>query len=137
MFSSLSYSFQKVSWKAATYRPSLRLIAVSLIGISVFLLGGGVYDILMNPAAIFPLSPGRFIFYYPRLLHEQILNESIGIMILYALGALGLLLIYQSTKYIRNPRQVSFILRIGVALILIAFVAVEAILYWKLNYTGS
>jgi len=55
-------------------------------------------------------------------------------MILYALGALGLLLIYQSTKYIRNPRQVSSILRIGVALILIAFVAVEAILYWKLNF---
>jgi hypothetical protein len=119
--------------KVATYRPSPIFIAAAVTGISIFLLGGGVYDIIMEPLAILPVG-GRFLSFLPRRLHEQLLIESIGIMIFYVLGALGLLLIYYSTRYIRNPRQVSLLSKISVALLLVAFIAVEAILFWKLNY---
>jgi len=135
--SSLIYSLQKAAWKTATYRPSPHLIALIVMGISIFLLGGGVYDILNASTipSVIPLNGNRFIFFYPYYLHEQILTESIVVMILYALGASGLWLIYRSTKYVRSPRQVSFLLRIGVALIILAFVAVEIVLYWKLNFS--
>jgi len=106
------------------------------MAMSIFLLGGGVYDILMTPIAVYPTGTGTFIYFYPNQLHEQFLDESIGIMLFYAIGVAGLFLIYQSTKYIRNPRQLSAMLRIGLVLLIIAFVAVEAILYAKLNYSG-
>jgi len=134
--SSASYSLQKASLKLATYRPSTILIAVIVMGISIFLLGGGIYDIFMEPLAILPIGSGRFLSYIPYRIHEQLLVGSIGVMILYAIGAAGLLLIYYSTKYVRNPRQVSFLSRIGVVLLLLAFISVEAVMFWILNYQG-
>jgi hypothetical protein len=133
-FSSWSYSLQKAGVKIATFRPSRSLIAVAVIAAAIFLLGGGIYDILMGPMTILPIGQGRFLSFIPYSVHEQLLMGSIGVMVLYVLGTAGLLMIYQSTRYIRNPRQVSLLIKIGAALILIAFVAVEAVLYWILNF---
>lgn len=118
----------------AKYRPSPILVAAVIMAFSIFLLGGGIYDIFMEPLAIWHIGGGRFISYVPYRIHEQLLMGSIGVMIIYSLGALGLLLIYQSTRYIRNPRQVSLLSKIGVALFLIAFAAVEFILYWVIHF---
>jgi len=134
--SSASYSLQKASLKLATYRPSPILIAIIVMGISIFLLGGGIYDIFMEPLAILPIGSGRFLSYIPYRIHEQLLVGSIGIMILYAIGVAGLLLIYHSTKYVRNPRQVSFLSIGGVTLLLLAFISTEAVMFWILNYQG-
>ena len=101
---------------------------------AIFLLGGGIYDILEKPVAGYPLGSGRFLAFVPYQIHEQFLSGSIAVMIIYALGTTGLLLIYRSTRYIRNPRQVSFLTKIGVVLILISFVAIEIMLYWIMHY---
>jgi len=132
--SSASFSLQKASLRLAKYRPSPLLVAGAVMGVSIFLLGGGIYDIFMDPLAIWHLGGGIFITFVPYRIHEQLLMGSIGVMILYSLGALGLLLIYQSARYIRRPRQVSLLSRIGVALFLIAFAAVEFILFWILHF---
>ena len=104
------------------------------MGVSIFLLGGGIYDIFMEPLTILPIGGGRFLSYVPYRIHEQLLMGSIGVMILYSLGAVGLLLIYQSTRYIRKPQQVSLLSKVGVALFLVSFVAVEFVLYWILHF---
>jgi hypothetical protein len=135
-FSSWSYSLQKAGVKIATYRPSSLVIAGVAIGAAIFLLGGGIYDILMwsqmNPYIL--LSSGRYLSYIPYSIHEQVLMGSIGVMILYTLSTVGLLMIYQSTKYFRNPSQVSLLIKIGAGLMLISFVAIESVLYWIINF---
>jgi hypothetical protein len=135
-FSSWSYSLQKAGVRIATYRPSIFLIAGVILAAAIFLLGGGIYDILMwsqmNPYIL--LSGGRYLSYIPYSIHEQVLMGSIGVMILYTLSTGGLLMIYQSTRYIRNPRQASLLIKIGAALMLIAFVAIEVVLYWIINF---
>ena len=136
-FSSLSYSLQKAGMKIATYKPSLFLIALVIMGISIFLVGGGVYDISNSPLTILPTSSGGFLSYLPYRIHEQVLIGSLGVMILYAVGAAGLLLIYYSTRFIRNPHSVSLLSRIGIVLLIIAFVAIEIELYWILNYPSG
>jgi len=103
------------------------------MGFSIFLLGGGVYDVINQPRAIWSIG-SRFLAYIPYQIHEQLLMGSIGVMILYALGVTGLLLIFRSTRYIRNPNQVSLVLRIGIVLLFISFIAVEAVLFSILNY---
>ena len=133
-FSSWGYSLQKVSTKLATYRPSQLLIAIAAMAAAIFLLGGGIYDILMNPIAAYPLGSGRFLAFIPYQIHDQLLLGSVAVMILYALGTTGLLLIYRSTGHVRNPHQVSLLTKIGVALILISYIAIEIDLYWILHY---
>lgn len=133
-FSSWGYSLQKLSTKLATYRPSQVLIAIIVMAAAIFLLGGGIYDILMNPVAAIPIGSGRFLTFIPYQIHDQVFLGSVAVMILYALGTTGLLLIYRSTRYVRNPHQVSLLTKIGVALILIAYVAIEIDLYWILHY---
>ena len=128
------YSIRRTYVKIATYRPSRSLIAALIIGISIFLLGGGIYDIFMEPLAVLPVGAGRFLFYSPDRINEQLLVGSIGVMILYALGSLGLILIYHSTRYIRNQRHAFILMGIGAGLLLISFVMVESILFWIMHY---
>ncbi|HUV98342.1 MAG TPA: hypothetical protein VMW14_02435 [Candidatus Paceibacterota bacterium] len=98
------------------------------MGTSIFLLGGGIYDIVEQPVIAF-ISGGRIIPYYPEALNEQLVGESIAIMILYSLGAIGLLMTYQSTKYAYSPREAYTMILIGLLIFIIGWVAVEFYLF--------
>jgi hypothetical protein len=126
--SSLSYYLQKTYWRLVTLKPSTILLAALAIGASVFLLGGGIYDILEQPIVAF-VSGGRIIPYYPQALNEQLLAESIASMVLYSLGIVGLILVYQSTRYAYNPRQAYTTLLIGLSLLLVGWILVEYFLF--------
>jgi len=136
-FSSRRYTLQKLTTKLATFRPSRTFIAVLAMAAAIFLLGGGIYDILMEPIAAYPLGSGRFLSFIPYQIHEQLFSGSLAVMLLYALGGTGLLMIYRGTRYVRNPRQASLYAKIGVALIVVSFVAIEVVLYWIMNYPTS
>jgi hypothetical protein len=126
-FASLPYFLQKAYWKIATAKPSTLFITLLAIGFSIFLLGGGIYDILVQPMIAIVSSGGRIIFYYPYSISDQFLGESIFIMVIYMIGVTGLWLIYQSTKYAYKPRQASMMLLIGIVFVFIAYVGVELV----------
>ncbi|MDH5447781.1 MAG: hypothetical protein OEY24_01750 [Candidatus Bathyarchaeota archaeon] len=126
--SSLSYYLQKAYWKLVTLKPSTVLLAGIAIATSVFLLGGGIYDLIEQPVVAF-ISGGRIIPYYPQALNDQLLGESIASMTLYSLGIIGLILMYQSTKYAYSPREAYTTLLIGLILLLIGWVLVEFFLF--------
>jgi len=124
-FSSFAFSMQKAYWKMVTAKPSIFVTAVLVVAASIFLLGGGVYDILEKPLFAIVASGGRIITYYPYQLNEQFLVESIIVMILYAIGVVGLLLTYQSTKYAYSSRQAYRLLLVGCVLIVVAYIFIE------------
>ncbi len=126
--SSLSYYFQKAYWKTVTAKPSTILLAAVVLSVSVFLLGGGIYDIVEQPIVAF-VSGGRIIPYYPQALNEQLLGESAASMVLYSFGIVGLILIYRSTKFAYNPREALTTLLIGLALLVIAWMLIEFFLF--------
>lgn len=129
--------FQKLYSRVSAFKPSYRTYILISIGATIFLLGGGVYDILlaMNPPEYLPYPYWIFwptqtgiVFFRPGL-QEELLGGSIIIMLLYALGTGGLLLIYRSTKYLRSPRQAAILLSIGLVFTLVAFALVEWVIY--------
>jgi len=120
-FSSFAFSLRRLYRGALRAKPSPLLLAFLAIGGAVFLMGGGVYDILEKPLGILPGLQGRWIFYWPYDINEQSLNESIIVIIYYALGALGFLLAYQSTRYAYRPRQAWWLLVLGATFIIISF----------------
>jgi hypothetical protein len=130
-FNSLSFTLRKTYQKIATAKPSIFVIAAIITAFSLFLLAGGVYDILEQPLAAIPF--GRSIlFFYPYTLQAQAVAESIVVMIAYGMGVVGIILMYQSTKYAYKPRQAFMMLISGIVLILVAYIFVESLVFQKL-----
>jgi hypothetical protein len=101
--SSMSYSLSRLYRTILSIKPSNFILSVITIALAIFLFGGGVYDLIVQPyPAVY--YGGRFVLVYPQL-SEQFIADSMVAIILYAFGTIGLVMIYQSTKYAYKPRQ--------------------------------
>jgi hypothetical protein len=129
--SSLSYSLNKFYGRISTTKPSTLILSTLAISITIFLFGGGLYNIIMKPLPAVYYG-GRFIFLYPQL-SEQFISDSIVVTILYSLGIIGLILMYQSTKYAYKPRQAYMTIMVGAALLFIAYIFLEASIQIKIG----
>ena len=129
--SSMSFSFNKLYRRISTTKPSTLILAVIAISAAIFLFGGGLYDIIMKPLPSVYYG-GRFIFLYPQL-SEQFISDSIVSISLYTLGVVGLITMYQSTKYAYKPRQAYMMFIIGVVLLMIAYIMFEVTIQIKLR----
>jgi hypothetical protein len=129
--SSISFSLNRFYHTLTTTRPSNLILPIIAIGAAVFLFGGGLYDIIMKPLPAVYYG-GRFLLLYPQL-SEQFISDSIVAMTIYGLGIVGLLSIYQSTKYVYKPRQAYMMMIVGIVLLLLAYIFLEASIQIKLN----
>jgi len=131
--SSFAFSLQKTYEKIITAKPSLFVVGASAVVVSLFLLGGGIYDILTNDIAVaYFASGGKIIVFYPSL-SEQFLLESMLVMIFGAIGFAGFLIAHRSTKYAYSPRQAYRFLLVGCVLLIIGYVLIENGLISKLG----
>ena len=131
-FTSLGFTLRKTYRKLTTAKPSVFIVATIVAGLSIFFLGGGVYDILEKPLIGIPIGT-RILFFYPGTLQEQTILDSFFVMISYFFGLVGLLLAYQSTRYAYRPRQAFILLLMGAMFILIAYYNIENLIYAKLT----
>ena len=129
--SSLSFSINKFYQKISTAKPSTLIISMIAIAIAVFFLGGGLYDIIMKPLPAVYYG-GTFVFLYPQL-SEQFIADSLVAIILYTFGIVGLVMVYQSTKYAYKPRQAYMMFLVGVVLIFISYILIETIIELKIK----
>jgi hypothetical protein len=133
--SSLSFSLSRWFRKITTNAPTAFIITVVGLAYVVFLFGGGLYTLIGPDAASHQPSAyvnGRFYFLYPDISH-QFISDTVISVILYAMGFVGLLAIYQSSKSAYKPRQAYMLLIIGVALLLLAYVFLEGSISFKTN----
>jgi len=129
--SSMAYSFNKVYRRVSSMRPSTFILTIIAMGVAIFLFGGGVYDVVYRPyPAIYSNSTGGFIFLYPGL-SSQFLGDSLFAAVSYTFGVVGLIVMYESTKYAYSPRQAYFMLIGGVFLLFLAYAFLEATIIAK------
>jgi len=124
---SLSRWFEKIS----NTKPSSLIISIIIIGYAIFLFGGGLYTIISSPIPAYYTGKG-FLFLYPDL-GQQFVSDTVIAVMLYAIGFVGLLAIYQSTKYAYKPRQAYMMLVIGVTLLILAYIFIEESILIKLG----
>jgi hypothetical protein len=129
--SSLSFSLNKLYRAISTSRPSNLIIPIIAITVGLFFFGGGLYDLINRPLPAVYYN-GQFLFLYPQL-GEQFISDSIVAISVYSLGLVGLIAIYQSTKYVYKPRQAYMMLMVGIILLFIAYIFVEAAIRIKLG----
>jgi hypothetical protein len=121
--SSTSFSFSRLFNKISTAQPSSLVISTIVIAYAIFLFSGGVYTIISSPIPAYYTGSG-FIFIFPEL-GQQFISDSVIAIMLYAIGFIGLLAVYQSTKYAYKPRQAYMMMVIGVTLLLLAYIFLE------------
>jgi hypothetical protein len=130
--SSMSFSINRLYRRISTARPSTLITSAIAIAISVFLFGGGLYDIIVRPLPSYYSTSGGFLFLYPRL-SDQFITDSMIAMILYSIGIIGLVVMYLSTKYAYKPRQAYMMFLVGVFLLFSAYILLEAAIHVKLT----
>jgi len=126
---------RKAYQKITTAKPSVFIVAAIITGISIFFLGGGIYDILEKPLVAIPIGR-NILFFYPGTVQEQTILDSFFVMLAYFFGVIGLLLVYQSTRYAYRPRQAFILLLVGALFIIIAYLNIENLIYAKITYRG-
>ena len=129
--SELSFSLSRWFQKISTAKPSTFLITIVVMGGVIFLFGGGLYDIIVQPLPSF-YTGEKFYFIYPQL-GEQFLFDTVLSAMLYVLGFVGLLAIYQSSRHAYNPRSAYMQMIVGVTLLFIAYLFLEYFVHIKLT----
>jgi hypothetical protein len=128
--SSMSFSLSRWFSRISTAKPSSLIFTVLVMGTALFLLGGGVYDLINQPLpAVYYNS--RFYFLYPSV-SEQFLFDTVISVMLYLVGFVGLLTLYQSSRHAYNPRQAYMAMIVGAGLLLIAYLFLEYFIHLKI-----
>jgi OST3 / OST6 family, transporter family len=127
--SSLSFSLSRWFRRISSNAPSITIITVATISYVIFILGGGLYTLINRPLPSAYVN-NKFYFLYPQL-SNQFISDTVISVILYALGFVGLLIIYQSTKSAYNPRQAYMMLVIGVTFMLLSYIFLEGAISFK------
>jgi len=107
-----------------------RYASVFMVIFIIFILGGGVYDIIKQPNSTVATSSGTYSSISPYS-GEQTINESIVSMFLYASGIAGLYLVYGSTQVLYDKSKANLNLMIGVGLAMIGFAGAYVLLILK------
>jgi hypothetical protein len=131
--SEMSFSLSRWFRKITTNAPVAFIVTLVGLTYTVFLLGGGLYTLIGPDAAAHQPSAyvnGRFYFLYPDISHQFIADTIIS-AVLYSLGFVGLLAIYQSSKSAYKPRQAYMLLVVGVTFLLLAYVFLEGSIQFK------
>jgi hypothetical protein len=129
--SSTSFSLSRFYTRISSAKPSSFVISIIVISYAIFLFAGGLYTITSSPLPAYYTGRG-FIFLYPEL-GNQFISDTVIAVMLYAIGFVGLLAVYQSTKYAFKPRQAYMMMVVGVALLLIAYIFLEDAILIKLG----
>ena len=115
--------------QALGFLKSEQTILIAIYAFSIFLLAGGIFDIVENTQPVIG-SGNNILFLYPGL-QSQTTYESIGAAILFAVSLGGTYLMYQSTRKVHEPRYSSQLLLFGSLIFVFGFLAFTAILSAK------
>ena len=127
--SSLSFSLSRWFRRISTGTPTLVVATIAGLAYSIFIFGGGLFTLINHPSPS-AYYGGRFYFLYPSI-SSQFISDTVVSVILYALGFVGLLIIYQSTKSAYKPRQAYMMIVIGVTFLLLAYIFLEGAISFK------
>ena len=96
-----------------------KYISFAIVAFCVFILGGGIYNILDNPPSIIPLQNG-YSSVHPYM-NEQTSTEGYVIMLTNAFTIIGFYMTYRSTQIAYNRTSANRWLMAGIALIILGF----------------
>lgn len=115
--------------RSKQYETLANYSVVIVVLFTIFIIGGGVYDIIENPGAVVQTSTGVSSIH--PYFGEQTINESLVSMFLYGCGFLGILLVYRSTKIMYDKQKANLQIMIGMGLAMVGVAGAYVLLSLK------
>ena len=110
-------------------------VAFTVVVLCVFVMGGGIYNILQHPRSILPLQNG-YTSLHPYM-SEQTSTEGDIMMLINGFMIMGFYMIYRSTQIAYNRRSANLWLLAGIILVIIGFSGNYIILDVKSSIGGA
>ena len=107
-------------------------IIIAIVLFVIFVIGGGVFDIVEKPPAIVSTQSGGSTSISPYS-DYQTLNESFVSMVLFGISFLGLVLVYRSTRVLYDRSKANLQLVMGTGLALVGIAGFYILWYLKLG----
>jgi hypothetical protein len=117
-------------------RASMKFVAIAAVIFCIFLIGGGIYDLLENPPSILPGPGDSWIAIHPYM-GEQTLNESFVNMVLNSLTFVGMVLALKSTQIVYDSKRANTMLIISLVLILLGSAGNHFLMVLKRNVASG
>ncbi len=124
--SSVSFSLSKWFKKIVTTQPFALIVLVAFIGFALFLLGGGIFSVVTEGIPTSWYYGNKFYLLSPFGVGEQFIADTVISIMLYLMGFVGLLSIFQSTRNANKPRQAYMLLIVGISLVLLSYAFLES-----------
>ena len=115
--------------RSKRYESLANYALVIVVLFTIFILGGGVYDIIESPSSVVQTSTGLSSIH--PYLGEQTINESIVSMFLFGCGFLGIFLVYRSTKILYDKQKANLQIMIGIGFAIIGVAGAYVLLSLK------
>ena len=112
-----------------------KYVAFTVVVLCVFVMGGGIYNILQHPRSILPLQNG-YTSLHPYM-SEQTSTEGDIMMLINGFMIMGFYMIYRSTQIAYNRRSANLWLLAGIILVIIGFSGNYIILDVKSSIGGA
>jgi hypothetical protein len=137
----MSFSLSRWFRKLSSSKPSAGTFTAIVLILAIFLFAGSIFTVTDSGSFISRLTSAyinnRFYFLAVNSigggLSEQFTAEPVIAGALYAMGFIGMLLMYRSTKSAYKPRNAYMTMIIGVSLILLAYIFLEGSIIEKLT----
>ena len=127
--SNLRKNVKELRLPSLPYKPSVAWMSFVFVAVTIFILGGGIYDLMERPIIVMP-SPSQPIWYYSGM-SDQTLNESLFFSLALVMGISGVYIAFRSTRHAYQSREARMLLLVGIVLVLLAFISSEVLMSWK------
>lgn len=128
----LEKKFKKVKLVRSYLDQLSKTTLLLLLGFTVFLFGGGLYNLVIHPPTVVSFAQ-RVFFFLPYHTDEQLLGESLIFMILLAMGSLGIFMVNRCVTHIYSRRLALIIFVGGIIMFVVSVVGVYMLLNLKIK----
>lgn len=129
----LAFRMSFIKLAPGTSRPLLPVASFLILGFTIFILAGGLFILVGAGTSISLLNIQQGLgFVYPHDINNQTPAEGVFVGLLYALGVVGLYMMFMSTRSAYRPKRAYGYLGFGMLLSFVFMATAYFVLYQKL-----
>ena len=113
-------------------KPLLPVAEFLIVGFTIFILAGGLFVLTQGGQGLLNRSSG-LTFVYPGDINNQTTQEAVFATLVYALGFIGIYMMFMSTRYAYRPKRAYGFLGFGMMLAIIFIVSLYFVIYDKIG----
>ena len=112
--------------------PSQAFLTIAILAATLILLGGGLYVIVQGSLPMVPWGQS-WLFYWPGSIRDQTLLEFIYTTTMLSSSLLGLLIIYETSRRVYEPKYATMLFIVGMLILILSFAFIEWIFLKKVG----